>query len=101
MIAESCARVARMLEAKPIRGSGSYCIGDVVRGFESELAVLREAVAEVPGPLGPIAPQLALLMMCMQHVVVLFHGIEELPDDMRAQARRELSTAHQTARRLR
>jgi hypothetical protein len=37
------------------------------------------------------AVQVALLMMCMQHFVVLFHGVAELPDS-RAQARRELAT---------
>jgi hypothetical protein len=101
MIAESAGRVAALLEAHPVRGSGTYPLGEVVRGLEVELGALREAVAEVSGPLGETAAQVALLMMCMQHFVVLFHGVEELPDSMRAQARRELATAHQTARRLR
>ncbi|GAA3440055.1 hypothetical protein [Kutzneria kofuensis] len=101
MIAESARRVAALLDAHPVRGTGGYPIGEVVRGLDAELAELRKAVAESPGPLGDIAPQVALLMMCMQHVVVLFHGFEDLPDSMRAQARRELATAHQTARKLR
>jgi hypothetical protein len=101
MIAESARRVAALLDAHPVRGSGAYALGEVVRGLEVELGVMREAVAGVAGPLGEQAGQVALLMMCMQHFVVLFHGMDELPDSMRAQARRELATAHQTARRLR
>jgi hypothetical protein len=101
MIAESARRVAALLDAHPVRGSRAYPIGEVVRVLDAELAVMRKAVADTPGPLGDIAPQVALLMMCMQHMVVLFHGFEELPDAMRAQARRELATAHQTARKLR
>jgi hypothetical protein len=99
MIAESARRIATLLDANPVRGGGSYPIGDVVRGLDAELAVLRGVVAETPGPLA-MAEQVALLMMCLQHIVVLCHGYEELPDDLRVQARRELSTAHQTARRL-
>jgi hypothetical protein len=100
-IAESARRVAALLDAHPVRGSGAYPIAEVVRGLEAELVELRAAVAATSGPIGATAPQLALLMMCLQHFVVLFHGVEELPDSMRAQARRELATAHQTARRLR
>jgi threonine aldolase len=101
VIAEAAGRVATLLEAHPVRASGVYPIGEVVRGLDAELAALRQAVADIPGPLGTEAPQVALLMMCLQHTVVLCHGYEELPDDLRAQVRRELATAHQTARRLR
>ncbi|QUQ63413.1 hypothetical protein [Kutzneria sp. CA-103260] len=101
MIPESAGRIATLLAAHPVRGTGPYPIGDIVRALDAELAVLRATVAATPGPLGTIAPQLALLMMCLQHVVVLCHGFEDLPDDLRAQARRELTTAHQTARKLR
>ena len=101
MIAESARRVAELLDAHPVRGSGAYPLAEVVQGLEAELDALREAVAGISGPLGERAEPVALLMMCMQHFVVLFHGVEELPDSMRAQARRELATAHQTARRLR
>ncbi|WP_273942833.1 hypothetical protein [Kutzneria chonburiensis] len=100
-IAGAARRVAVLLDGHPVRGSGGYPLGEVVRGLERELDVLREAVAGSAGPLGEKAEPVALLMMCMQHFVVLFHGVEELPDSMRAQARRELATAHQTARRLR
>ncbi|EWM18195.1 hypothetical protein [Kutzneria sp. 744] len=101
MIAASAGRVAALLDAHPVLGSGPYPIGAVVRSLSAELSVMRQAVADTPGPLGPDAPQIALLMMCLQHVAVLFHGFEELPDSMRVQARRELATAHQTARKLR
>jgi hypothetical protein len=101
MIAESARRVAALLDAHPVRGSGAYPLAEVVRGLEAELVAMREAVAATSGPLGEKAEQVALLMMCMQHFVVLFHGVNDLPDAMRAQARRELATAHQTARRLR
>jgi len=31
----------------------------------------------------------------------MIHGFEDLPDDLRTQARRELTAAHQAARKLR
>ena len=101
MIAESAGRVAALLDDHPVLGSGPYPIGAVVRSLSVELSIMRQAVEDISGPLGPEAPQIALLMMCLQHVVVLFHGFEDLPDTMRVQARRELATAHQTARKLR
>ncbi|MQA86810.1 MAG: hypothetical protein GEV03_19810 [Streptosporangiales bacterium] len=48
-----------------------------------------------------LGSELAGLMGYLQHVLVLYHNLADIPDHMRAQANRDLSATHLRARRVR
>nr|BFF04886.1 hypothetical protein GCM10020241_65610 [Streptoalloteichus tenebrarius] len=72
-------------------------------------ASLHQAVRECPVALAVdahgrpdrLGADVAGLLGYVQHVLVLYHNLDDLPDHMRAQANRDLAATHLRARRLR
>lgn len=106
---EIARQVAVVLDQNPPGGKGPYPLADVLRQLAEQHAALRTAVLAYPlslavdadGRPDKLGAELAGLMGYLQHVLVLYHGLADVPDQMRAQANRDLSATHLRARRFR
>ena len=107
--AATASRIAAVLDQNPVRGAGPFPIGEVHRALAEQQAELQRAVRDHPQPLSvdgggrpdKLGSELAALMGYLQHVLVFYHGLDDLPGHMRTQAHRDLSATHQRARKVR
>lgn len=108
-VADTARQIATVLDQNPIRGKAPYPLAEVHRHLAEQHAALQRAVQAHPlvlavdtnGRPDKLGSELAGLMGYVQHVLVLYHNLADIPDQMRAQAHRDLSAIHLQARRVR
>ncbi len=108
-VAGAARQIAAVLDQNPIRGNGPYPMTEVHRQLAEHHAVLQRAVQAYPlalavgtdGRPDKLGAELAGLMSYLQHLLVLYHNLTDVPDHMRAQAHRDLSATHLRARHVR
>jgi hypothetical protein len=108
-VADAASRIAAVLDQNPVRGKDPYPLTEVHRQLAEHHAALQCAVRAYPlalavntdGRPDKLGSELAGLMSYVQHVLVLYHNLADVPDHMRAQTHRDLSAIHLRARRVR
>jgi hypothetical protein len=107
-VAGAAREIAALLDQHPVR-PGPFPLPEVLRELAAQQAVLQRAVEAYPlalavdeaGRPDPLGPNLAGLIAYVQHTLVLYHNLPDLPDRLRVQAHRNLSAVHLWARRVR
>ncbi|MGH3981161.1 MAG: hypothetical protein ACRDST_00375 [Pseudonocardiaceae bacterium] len=92
-VADAGSQIAAVLDQNPLRGTGPYP-AEVHRQLAEDHAALQRAVQAYPlalamdtaGRPDKLGAELAGLMGYVQHVLVLYHNLADVPDHMRAQA---------------
>lgn len=108
-VADAARQIAAVLDQNPVRGTGPYPLAEVHRQLTEHHAALQRAVQAYPRALAvdtdgrpdKLGSELAGLMGYVQHVLVLYHNLADVPDHMRVQAHRDLSATHLRARHVR
>ena len=107
-MAGAAREIAALLDRHPVL-PGPFPLPEVLRELAAQQAVLQRAVEAYPlalavdeaGRPDALGPNLAGLIAYVQHTLVLYHNLPDLPDRLRVQAHRNLSAVHLWARRVR
>ncbi|GAA0247635.1 hypothetical protein GCM10010492_54180 [Saccharothrix mutabilis subsp. mutabilis] len=108
-VVQAAEAVSDKLSEHPVRGTEPYPIGAVLPTLAEQHRALLAAVAAVDEPLAvdargkqdPFTGDLAAFMSYLQLLVVLYHGLTEIPKPMQVNASRNISAVRLAAGKVR